>query len=132
MRGDSLISITDHFDLTDTLVVPTSDPKVLYSTHSLRIGNFLTARCFDIDWLQLFRSGKKSLETLSPIQTALYQYICTTVIQTTIWSQTTSVHMDITDFQEWGWHKDSSGRWLPYWTALEDISKACSIQLQCG
>jgi hypothetical protein len=62
----------------------------------------------------------------------LYQHICRTVMQTTIWSQTNSVHMDITDFQEWGWHKDSSDRWLPYWTTPEDSSKACSILLHCG
>jgi hypothetical protein len=136
MREDnSLVSVTEHSGLTDTLVVPTSDPKVLCSTHSLRICNFLNGSLFwctakTIDWLQFFSSGKKSLETLSPTQTAPYQHICTTEMQTTIWSQTTSDHMDITDFQEWGWY--SSGRWLRYWTALEDISKACSIQLQCG
>jgi hypothetical protein len=45
------------------------------------------------------------------------------------WSKITSVHMDIPDFQEWGWHKDSSDKWLPYWTALEDSSKASSILL---
>jgi hypothetical protein len=107
------------------------------STHSLSIckslnGLLLSCTAKTVDWLHLFSSGKKSLEALSLTQTALYQHICRTVMQATIWSQTTSVHMDIPDFQEWGWHKESSGRCLPYWTALEDSSKACSILLQCG
>jgi len=53
-------------------------------------------------------------------------------LQGSVWSQATLVHMDIPDFQDWGWHKDSSGRWLPFWTTLQDSSKACSILLQCG
>jgi hypothetical protein len=80
-----------------------------------------------------FSSGKKSLESLPPTQVAvLCQHICRTVLLATIWSQATSVHMDIPDFRKWGWHRDSSGRWLPHWTALEDSSKAFSTQLQCG
>jgi len=39
--------------------------------------------------------------------------------------------MDTPDFKDWGWHKENSGRWLPFWTTLEDSSKACSILLKC-
>ena len=39
--------------------------------------------------------------------------------------------MDIPDFKDWGWHKDNSGRWLPFWSTLEDSSKAYFILLQC-
>ena len=63
--------------------------------------------------LRLFTSGKKSLDTLPPTPAALYQHIRSAIIQGTVWSQATLVHMDIPDFQDWGWHKDSSGRWLP-------------------
>ena len=108
------------------------------STHRLRICKSLNDYCFDVlekvneTRLQLFSSGKKSLEYLPPTQTALYQHICRAVLQVTIWSQATSIHMEIPDFQEWGWHKESSGMWLLYWTALQDSSKACCILLQCG
>lgn len=128
--------------LTDTLVALTSDPKVFNpQSHHMQILERFVVVMYSKGCglervnearLQLFSSGKKSLEALPPTQSALYQHIRRAVLQATIWSQATSVHMDIPDFQEWGWHKDSSGRWLPYWTALEDSSKACSILLQCG
>ena len=54
------------------------------------------------------------------------------VLQVIIWNHATSVAMGIPDFKEWGWYKDSSGNWLPYWTDLDNSSKAFSIRLQCG
>ena len=36
------------------------------------------------------------------------------------------------DFGEWGWHRDDSGTWMPYWTSLADASNACSTLLHCG
>ncbi|KAJ8257557.1 hypothetical protein GJAV_G00186910 [Gymnothorax javanicus] len=82
--------------------------------------------------LRLFTSGKKTLEALPPTQAALYQHIRRAMLQASFfWSQATSVHQDILDFHDWGWHKDSTGGWLPFWTTLEDSSKACSILLQC-
>ena len=59
------------------------------------------------------------------------QHCISTSAGQSVWSQATLVHMDIPDFQDWGWHKDSSGRWLLFWTTLEDSSKACCILLQC-
>ena len=34
-------------------------------------------------------------------------------------------------FQEVGWQNEDIGIWLPYWTTLEDASKACCILLHC-
>jgi len=38
---------------------------------------------------------------LPPTQAALYQHIRRIILQGTVWSQATSVHVDIPDFQDW-------------------------------
>lgn len=128
--------------LTDTLAAITSHPLELtpQSQHMQTLERFVVvmySKGCGLDRVnearhRLFTSGKKTLEALPPTQAALYQHIRRAVLQAIIWNQATSVHMDIPDFQDWGWHKASSGWWLPFWTTLEDSSKACSILLQCG
>ena len=129
-------------DLTDTLVALTNHPQELslQSQYMQTLERFVVLMyskgCglvkINEAGLRLFTSGKKSLDTLPPTPAALYQHIRRAILQGTVWSQATLVYMDIPDFQDWGWHKDSSGRWLPFWTTLEDSSKACCILLQCG
>ena len=128
--------------LTDTLVSLTSDPHSLspQSQHMETLEKFVVVMyskgCGVVRLnkarLRLFTSGKKTLEALPPTQAALYQHVRRAVLQTIIWSQATSVHMNIPDFQDWGWHKSSNREWLPFWTTLGDSSNACSILLQCG
>ena len=129
-------------DLTDALIEITRDPKLLnQQSQNMKIIERFVVVMYSKGCglervnearLQLFSSGKKSLEALPPTQAALYQHICRAVLQAVIWNQATSVDMSIPNFKEWGWYKDSSGKWLPYWTDLDDSSKACSILLQCG
>ena len=111
-------------ELTDTLVALTNNPQEL----SLQYQHMQTVERFVVVMyskgcglvkvnearLRLFNSGKKSLEALPPTQAALYQHIRTAMLQATLWSQATSVQQDIPDFQDWGWHKTSSGGWLPF------------------
>uniref|UniRef100_UPI00358EB952 uncharacterized protein isoform X3 n=1 Tax=Myxine glutinosa TaxID=7769 RepID=UPI00358EB952 len=129
--------------LTDTLVALTSEPQELspQSQHMRTLERFVLVMyskgCglerVNEARLRLFTSGKKTPEALPPTQAALYQHIRRAMLQASFfWSQATSVYQDIPDFHDWGWHKDSSGGWLPFWTTLEDSSKACSILLQCG
>jgi hypothetical protein len=129
--------------LTDTLVALTSEPQELspQSQHMCTLERFVVVMyskgCglerVNEARLRLFTSGKKTLEALPPTQAALYQHIRRAMLQASFfWSQATSVHQDIPDFHAWGWHKDSTGGWLPFWTTFEDSSKACSILLQCG
>lgn len=74
--------------------------------------------------LRLFASGKKMLESLPPTQAALYQHIHRAMLQASFFlSQATSVHQVIPNFENWGWHKDDNGVWLPLWTTLEDSSR---------
>ena len=127
--------------LTDTLVALSSDPQQLslQSQHMQTLERFVNViyskGCglsrVNETRLRLFTSGKNTLEALPPTQAALHRHIRRAVLQAIIWNQATSVHMDISDFKDWGWHKDNSGRLLPFWTTLEDSSKACSIVLRC-
>jgi len=129
-------------DLTDTPVALTNHPQELslQSEYMQTLERFVVlmyskgcglVKVNEVR-LRLFASGKKSLDTLPPTRAAWYQHIHRAILQGTVWSQATLVHMDIPDLQDWGWHKDSSGRWLPFWTTHEDSSKACCILLQCG
>jgi len=60
------------------------------------------ATIMDLELLMCRFSGKKSLDTLPPTQAALYQHTRRAILQATIWSQATSVHMEFPDFQDWG------------------------------
>ena len=83
--------------------------------------------------LRLFTSGKKTLENIPPTQAALFEHLKRALLQASFyWNQATSVHQEIPDFSEWGWQKEDSDIWLPYWTTLKDASKLCSILLHCG
>ncbi|KAL8570748.1 hypothetical protein ACOMHN_006898 [Nucella lapillus] len=129
-------------ELTDTLITLTCNPQELspQSQHMCTLERFVVVMYSKSCGMgrvnearfRLFTSGKKTLEALPPTQAALYQHIRRAVLQNIFWTQATSVHQDIPDFHDWGWHKDSNGGWLPFWTTLEDSSKACSILLQCG
>ena len=106
--------------LTDTLVALSSDPQQLslQSQHMQTLERFVNViyskGCglsrVNETRLRLFTSGKKTLEALPPTQAALHRHIRRAVLQAIIWNQATSVHMDISDFKDWGWHKDNSGR----------------------
>ncbi|MPC48581.1 hypothetical protein E2C01_042358 [Portunus trituberculatus] len=129
--------------MTETLVALTRDPHEL----SLESQHMHKLECFVVVKYskscgqkrvnearhKLFTSRKKKLEDLPPTQAALYQHILRALLQTCFfWRQATSVQLDTPDFQDWGWQKTSTGEWLPFWTTLEDSSKACSILLRCG
>ena len=129
--------------LTETLVALTNEPNhfSLESLHMQKLERFVVIMYSKGCGLakvnearhRLFTSGKKSLENIPPTQAALFEHIKRSLLQASFyWNQSTSVHQVIPDFGEWGWQKEDNGIWLPYWTTLEDASKACSILLHCG
>ena len=82
---------------------------------------------------RLFTSGKKTLENIPLSQAVLFEHIKRALLQASFyWNQATSVHQEIPDFREWGWQREDNGSWWPYWTTLQDASKACSILLHCS
>ena len=129
--------------LTDTFVALTNEPHSDISPQSQymrtleRFVVVMYSKSCGLDSvnearLRLFTSGKKTLEALPPTQAALCQHIRRAITQSCFfWNQATSVHQDIPDLHDWGWHLENR-RWLPFWTHLHDSSKACSILLHCG
>lgn len=95
--------------LTDALVALTSDPDSLspQSQHMetpQRIVVVMYSKGCGIIRVnearpRLFTSGRKTLEALPPTQAALYQHIRRAVLQAIIWSQATSVYINIPNFQ---------------------------------
>jgi len=86
--------------------------------------------------LGLFTRGKKSLDTLPPTQAALYQHIHRVILQGTVWSQATSVHMDIPEFQTGAGKRTAvvggclSG--LPSRTAAKSAQSSYSVDVAPG
>ena len=129
--------------LTETLLALTNAPSCfsLESLHMEKLERFVVVMYSKGCGLakvnearhRLFTSGKKTLESIPPSQAALFEHIKRALLQASFhWNQATSVHQEIPDFREWGWQREDSGVWLPYWTTLQDASKACSILLHCS
>ena len=50
-----------------------------------------------------------------------------------VWKQSFSRIPEIPIPRDWGWEWNArNNQWEPYWTDLSDVSKACSLLLQCG
>ena len=82
----------------------------------------------------LFTHGLKSLDSIPLTQHALFQHgkraLHTAAF---VWKQSLSKIPQIPDPSEWGWEWNARTKvWVPYWTDLEDVSKACSLILHCG
>ena len=42
-------------------------------------------------------------------------------------------HQDVPDVSAWGWTQDVNTKlWVPFWTVLDDASKACALLHHCG
>ena len=87
-----------------------------------------------IQSMKLFTHGLKSLDSIPPTQHALFQHgkraLHTAAF---VWKQSLSKTPKIPDPSEWGWEwNDRTKVWVLYWTDLEDVSKGCSLLLNCG
>lgn len=129
--------------LTDTLIQLMGNPQSfnIDSVHMQRLERFIiimySKGCGLTEMNKtrkyLFMSGKKTLETIPPTQAAFVEHVKRSLLQASFyWNNATTAQMDIPDFDKWGWQKDNRGNWIPFWTPLDDVSKACSMLLQCG
>ena len=81
----------------------------------------------------LCTTGRRPLENIPCTQAAPFQHIKRALQQASFYcNQAISQFQEMPDFGEWGWHRDDSGTWMPYWTSLADASNVCSILLHCG
>ena len=82
----------------------------------------------------LFTHNLKSLENIPPTQAALFQHVKRTILVSAyIWHLAFKKMLHIPDpgLHGWQWN-DRLLIWVPYWTNLEDASKACSMLFHCG
>ena len=82
----------------------------------------------------MFTQGLKSLDSIPPTQNALFQHV-KRALHTAgfVWKQSLSRLPEIPNPSDWGWEWNArTNQWVPYWTDLPDVSKACSLLLRCG
>ena len=82
----------------------------------------------------LSSTSNKTLDHIPHTNAALLKLVKRPVYQGTyIWNQCLEACLTYPSPGEWVWEKDVSGaRWLPYWTALPEVSKACKVLVTCG
>ena len=82
----------------------------------------------------MFTHNLKSLENIPPTKGALYQHIKRTILVTAyIWHVAFRKMLETPPPGSYGWEwNERLKQWAPYWTELDDASKACSILLHCG
>ena len=76
----------------------------------------------------MFTHGLKSLDST---QHAFFQHAkCAQLTASFVWKQSLLKTPEIPNPGEWGWEWNTRTKeWVPYWTDLADVSKACSILL---
>ena len=80
----------------------------------------------------LFNTGARLLDRMPPSQAALYQHIRRSLLQAGfIWAQALVLQPVLPPFTDWGWKRSSAGHLMPFWTELEDASKACKVLISC-
>ena len=80
----------------------------------------------------LFAQGSRDLENISPTQGALKQHIKRAVYQAAyVWGQTLVTQQELPSPADWGWERTTQG-WIPKWTDLPEVSKACYQLIYCG
>ena len=81
----------------------------------------------------LFQTSARSLDRMPPTQAALYQHIRRALQQAGyIWAQALVLQPVLPPFTDWGWKRSSVGHLVPFWTMLEDASKACKALHSCS
>ena len=82
----------------------------------------------------MFIHNLKSMENIPPTQAALYQNVKRTLLVTAyIWHVAFRKMLNMPHPGLYGWEwNDRLHQWVPYWTVLDDASKACSMLLHCG
>ena len=82
----------------------------------------------------MFTHNLKSLDNIPPTQAALYQHAKRTLLVAGYtWRVAFRKMLNMPDpgLHGWEWNERLQ-QWVPYWTHLEDASKACAMLLHCG
>ena len=80
---------------------------------------------------ELFCHEIRAMEKLPPTQDALLQHIRRAVYQAGIWATSTQTQKVIPFPQDYGWTNES-GSWVPVWSTIPEVSKACRELIKCS
>ena len=80
---------------------------------------------------EIFCQRNHSMEKIPPTQDALLQHTRRTLYQAGIWTTCTQTQPEIPSPEEFSWTMES-GRWVPVWITLPEVSKACSQLIKCS
>ncbi len=81
----------------------------------------------------LFSYGNRKLENIPPSRAALLQHVRRAAFQAGhVWGQALISNPNLPCPSQWGWRKDSNGKWEPLWTTLAEASKGCHELVKCN
>ena len=81
----------------------------------------------------LFTRSNRSIENLPPTSAALKQHVKRSTLQAMKWRASLNKCAEAKDPQEWGWKLKAGGTgFVPHWSDLPEVSKACGELLKCG
>ena len=130
-------------DLTETLLTLSNDPTLftLDFIHMARLESrsSKSSGCSRVNDVrrQLFTHGTRTLDHTPPhthTQETLLQHAKRALYQAGyIWRQARQRHQYVPDVSAWGWTQDVNTKlWVPFWTVLNDASKACALLHHCS
>ena len=81
----------------------------------------------------LFTKKRRVIDNIPPTENALIQHTKRSVYQAGYcWGQSLVPSPQNLIPGEWGWRKNQSQMWVPYWTNLQQASACCSELIKCG
>ena len=80
-----------------------------------------------------YEQNRQDACNIPPTQEALIQHAKLALYQAGyIWRQARQRHQDVPHASAWGWTQDVNTKlWVPFWTVLDDASKACALLHHC-
>lgn len=93
-----------------------------------------TSDCVHVDTARkhLFAKGRQ-LDRIPPTKAALIEHVKRAAYQAGhVWGQSCVAQQNLPNPSDWGWTKEASDRWVPFWSALPEAAKSCKELIKCG
>ena len=131
-------------EVTETIIAITQDPTslTLDSVHMQHLERWTvlmyskncSANLVNEARKLMFTHGLKTLDSIPPTQHALFQHAKRALLTAAfVWKQSLSKTTEIPNPSEWGWEWNArTKQWVPFWTDLPDVSKACALLFNFG
>ncbi|XP_071135420.1 uncharacterized protein [Mytilus edulis] len=81
----------------------------------------------------LFAQKGRSIEGIPPTQSALFQHTKRSIYQGGIvWGECLKLEPQLPSPNAFGWIKDKSDQWQPFWSDISEASSSCQELIHCG